>query len=121
LRFTMVLIIALELASLLLGLGVVQAQEANVNRTLTSIYDNIISGVERSIDKFMTGVQELFIYTIHRGLEVLITIARASYVALGLLGLVLWATGVSPFRGRHLLVGAVVLAIMAEVASGLLG
>ena len=101
--------------------GVARAQETSVNQTLTSMYDNIISGIERSIDRFMTGVQELFLYAIHRGLEVLITIARASYVALGLFGLVLWATGISPYRGRHLIVGAIVLAIIAEVARGLLG
>ena len=120
-RFSVASLAALWLALSSSAQGVARAQEASVNQTLTSMYDDIISGIERSIDKFMSGVQELFLYAIHRGLEVLITIARASYVALGLFGLVLWATGVSPYRGRHLIVGAIVLAIIAEVARGLLG
>ncbi|MEM2834681.1 MAG: hypothetical protein QXD66_03130 [Candidatus Nezhaarchaeales archaeon] len=100
---------------------IVHAQYATVNETLTSVYDNLLSGVKAMVDKFLTGIQETLIYVIHRGVEVLITVARASYVALGLLGLVLWATGASPYRGRHLIVGSIILAIIAEVASGLLG
>ncbi len=105
----------------LLSLGGVGAQEVDVNQTLKSMYEDIVSGVKRSIDRFIAGAQELLLYAIRRGLEALIMIARASYVALGLLGLVLWATGISPYRGRHLIVGAIVLAIIAEVARGLLG
>lgn len=92
-----------------------------VNETLTSMYEDFLSGVKATINKFLSMVQETIIYVIRKGLEVLITIARASYVALGLLGLVLWATGISPYRGRHLIVGSIILAIIAEIASGLLG
>lgn len=114
-------LLALALALLLPSLGVALAQGADVNQTLTSMYENVVSGAKATIERFLTGVQDLFLFTIRKGLEVLITLARASYVALGLLGLVLWATGISPYRGRHLVVGAVVLAIIAEVARGLLG
>jgi len=114
-------LLALALSLFLPSLGVALAQGADVNQTLTSMYENVVSGAKATIERFLTGVQDLFLFTIRKGLEVLITLARASYVALGLLGLVLWATGISPYRGRHLVVGAVVLAIIAEVARGLLG
>ena len=120
-RLVITLFLALALALSPSSLGIVHAQEADVNQTLTSMYDNVMSGAKAAISKFLTGIQELFLFVVHKGLEVLITIARASYVALGLLGLALWATGISPYRGRHLIIGAVVLAIMAEVARGLLG
>ena len=116
-----ILIVALVLAPSLYGLGVALAQEVDVNQTLTSVYDNVVTGAKATIEKFLSGVQDLFLFVIRRGLEALITVARASYVALGLLGLVLWSTGISPYRGRHLVVGAIVLAIIAEVARGLLG
>ncbi|MDH5815927.1 MAG: hypothetical protein QE164_03970 [Candidatus Nezhaarchaeota archaeon] len=105
----------------LLNQRVVHAQNATINETLTSMYDNLLSGVKALVDKFLIGIQETLVYVLHKGVEVLITVARASYVALGLLGLVLWATGISPYRGRHLIVGSIILAIIAEVASGLLG
>lgn len=107
--------------TLLLNQRVVHAQNATINETLTSMYDNLLSGVKALVDKFLIGIQETLVYVLHKGVEVLITVARASYVALGLLGLVLWATGISPYRGRHLIVGSIILAIIAEVASGLLG
>ncbi|MEM1745725.1 MAG: hypothetical protein QXW03_03345 [Candidatus Nezhaarchaeales archaeon] len=105
----------------LLNQRVIHAQNATINETLTSMYDNLLSGVKALVDKFLIGIQETLVYVLHKGVEVLITVARASYVALGLLGLVLWATGISPYRGRHLIVGSIILAIIAEVASGLLG
>ncbi|MEM1900760.1 MAG: hypothetical protein QXZ45_01200 [Candidatus Nezhaarchaeales archaeon] len=107
--------------TLLLNQRVIHAQNATINETLTSMYDNLLSGVKALVDKFLIGIQETLVYVLHKGVEVLITVARASYVALGLLGLVLWATGISPYRGRHLIVGSIILAIIAEVASGLLG
>ena len=109
------------LALLGFRLGIVNAQEVDVNKTLTSMYNDFLSKVKEKVDAFLTGVQELFLFTLQRGLEVLITIARASYLVLGLLGIVLWGTGVSPYRGRHLIVGAVVLAIVTEVLRGVLG
>jgi len=121
LRLAIASLVALMLALSFSSLGVVRSQEIDVNQTLTSMYDNVMSGAKATISKFLAGVQELFLFIVHKGLEVLITIARASYFALGLLGLVLWATGISPYRGRHLIVGAIVLAIIAEVARGLLG
>jgi len=121
LRLAIALLLALVQVLSSSSLGVVQAQEVDVNQTLTSMYDNVMSGAKATISKFLASVQELFLFVVHKGLEVLITIARASYFALGFLGLVLWATGISPYRGRHLIVGAIVLAIIAEVARGLLG
>jgi len=113
--------IALILALFTYNIAYAQENRNAVNETMTSLFNNFLDGVKTSIDKFLTSIQSAFIYLIHRGLEVLITIARASYIALGLLGLVLWATGISPYRGRHLIVGSIILAIVSEVAYGLIG
>lgn len=113
--------IALVLALSTYNIAYAQEHRNAVNETMTSLFNNFLDGIKTSIDKFLTSTQSAFIYLIHRGLEVLITIARASYIALGLLGLVLWATGISPYRGRHLIVGSIILAIVSEVAYGLIG
>ncbi|MHC1628945.1 MAG: hypothetical protein ACXQTI_08965 [Candidatus Nezhaarchaeales archaeon] len=113
--------ITLILALSTYNIAYAQENKNAVNETMTSLFNNFLDGIKTSIDKFLTSIQSAFIYLIHRGLEVLITIARASYIALGLLGLVLWATGISPYRGRHLIVGSIILAIVSEVAYGLIG
>ncbi|MEM1824226.1 MAG: hypothetical protein QXR33_03545, partial [Candidatus Nezhaarchaeales archaeon] len=66
----------------LLNQRVVHAQNATINETLTSMYDNLLSGVKALVDKFLIGIQETLVYVLHKGVEVLITVARASYVAL---------------------------------------
>jgi len=103
------------------GLVYAQGNESIVNASFTYFFDNLLNGIRESIDKFLASIQSAFVYLIRRGIEFLITIARASYIALGLLGITLWATGISPYRGRHLIIGSIVLAIVSEVAYGLLG
>ncbi|MCS7140341.1 MAG: hypothetical protein N3F04_04505 [Candidatus Nezhaarchaeota archaeon] len=116
LRISILSLILALLTSILLCTIVYAQAEEDINKTPQSLLDNLLSSVRSSIDKFLALIQETFIYVIRKGFEVLIAIARASYVALGVLGLVLWATGISPYRGRHLIVGSVILALVSEVA-----
>lgn len=116
----MVMVLALLLVATTLPLKVVQAESDVVNQTMNSLYGSFLENLKSSIDRLLSGVKETLIYVVRRGLEVLIAVARVSYVAIGLLGLTLWATGVSPYRGRHLIVGAIILAIVSEVAYGLM-
>jgi len=103
------------------GLVYAQGNESIVNTSFTSFFNNLLNGMKRSMDKFLASIQSTLMYLIRRGIEFLITIARASYIGLGLLGITLWATGISPYRGRHLIIGSIVLAIVSEIAHGLLG
>ncbi|MEM4576918.1 MAG: hypothetical protein QW701_05625 [Candidatus Nezhaarchaeales archaeon] len=112
--------LVLLLVATTLPLRVVRAENDVVNQTMNSLYNSFLENLKSSIDRLLIGVKETFTYIVRRGLEVLIAIARASYVAIGLLGLTLWTTGISPYRGRHLIVGAIILAIVSEVACGLM-
>lgn len=40
---------------------------------------------------------------------------KATYFTIGVLGFVLWASGVSRFSGKRLLMGAVALALVSEI------
>jgi hypothetical protein len=40
---------------------------------------------------------------------------KATYFTIGVLGFVLWASGISKYSGKRLLLGAVALALMSEV------
>lgn len=40
---------------------------------------------------------------------------KATYFTIGVLGFVLWASGISKFTGKRLLLGAVALALISEI------
>ncbi|RLF21609.1 MAG: hypothetical protein DRJ68_03095 [Thermoprotei archaeon] len=105
---------------LCLTVSIVHAQEDVVNNTDTNIFNKYINGFKSAIDDFLSSIQEALIYVINKGLIFLVTVIRASYVALALLGVVLWASGFSPYRGRSLILGAIILAVVSEVAYGML-
>jgi len=42
-------------------------------------------------------------------------IIRATYFTIGIVGFVLWSTGLSKYSGRRLLIGAVALALVSEI------
>jgi len=48
-------------------------------------------------------------------LDFLKHVIKATYFTIGVLGFVLWASGLSKFTGKRLLLGAVALALVAEV------
>jgi hypothetical protein len=42
-------------------------------------------------------------------------VIKATYFTIGVLGFVLWASGISRFSGKRLLLGAVALALISEI------
>ena len=42
-------------------------------------------------------------------------VIKATYFTIGVLGFVLWASGISRFSGKRLLMGAVALALISEI------
>jgi hypothetical protein len=42
-------------------------------------------------------------------------VIKATYFTIGVLGFVLWASGISKFSGKRLLMGAIALALVSEV------
>ncbi len=57
------------------------------------------------------------LYFLSKLLGIVILVARASYIILGLLGLFLWLSHLSPYRGKGMVFGSIIMAIVAEVAA----
>jgi len=67
-----------------------------------------------SIENILQEIENILNYTINRVLAIIKKIIRGLYVTLFGIGIVLWATGINSGRGRQLIIGAVVLAVVAE-------
>ncbi|RLF15134.1 MAG: hypothetical protein DRJ97_04775 [Thermoprotei archaeon] len=76
--------------------------------------------IKEVVDSVLKVIQDSTIYFASRLLELVITIARAFYLVVGLIGLFLWASHISPYRGRGMVLGALLMAIVAEVAARIL-
>jgi len=80
----------------------------------------ILDTVQRLLDEFFNLLEGSLVYFLSRLLELVIIIARASYVTIGLIGLFLWLSHISPYRGRGMVFGALLMAIVSEVAARIL-
>lgn len=72
------------------------------------------------VDEVISLFQEGLVYFLSRLLGLVIVVARASYVVICLLGLFLWLSHISPYRGRGMVVGSILMAIVSEVAARML-
>jgi hypothetical protein len=59
-------------------------------------------------------------YLLHEIVNFLIFLGRIIYIIVGLVGLILWASGLQPHKGKRFVIGAVLLAIIIEVLSKML-
>jgi len=64
--------------------------------------------------------EDLGNYLLHQIIVFLIYLARVIYVIVGLVGIILWASGLQPHKGKRFVIGAVILAIVTEVLSKIL-
>ena len=48
-------------------------------------------------------------------IEFMKNVIKATYFALGMAGFLLWATGLSKYSGKRLIMGAVILALISEI------
>jgi len=67
------------------------------------------------LDKIMTGIRAMLSKTLVEITSIAVEAARLSYVAMAIIGLLLWASGFSPYTGRRLMIGAVILAMVTEL------
>lgn len=58
-----------------------------------------------------------FFSTISLFYKVLVNVMRVVYIVLAAIGILLWAAGIEPYKGRKLIIGAIVLAIAVEYLS----
>lgn len=76
--------------------------------------DNTIREIIGSI---LEMVKENALYFLNEFLDVLLVVIRASCLILGLLGLFLWLSHISPHRGKGMILGSIILALVTEIAS----
>jgi len=80
----------------------------------------VLDTVQSLLDEFFNLLQESLVYFLSRLLELVIIVARASYITIGLIGLFLWLSHLSPYRGRGMVFGAILMAVVSEAAAKLL-
>lgn len=85
--------------------------------TPLSLSEEVSDVVKGLVDRFFNLLQATLTYTLSRLLEMVIVVARASYVTVGLIGLFLWLTHISPYRGRGMVFGAILMAVVSEAAA----
>jgi hypothetical protein len=74
------------------------------NKKFQSIIGNWIDFFENNVSWISASLLDFLKYMI-----------KATYFTIGVLGFVLWASGISRFSGKRLLLGAVALALVSEV------
>jgi hypothetical protein len=85
-----------------------------------SLGEEVSVAVKGYVDRFFDLLKDTLTYVLARLLELVVVVARASYVTVGLIGLFLWLTHISPYRGRGMVFGAIIMAVVSEVAARVL-
>jgi hypothetical protein len=78
---------------------------------------NVVSGINSLIDRIFDAIENVAGHIAQRALSTGIFIARAAYLALIIIGIILRYTGISSFGGRNMIVGGLVLALVSEIAA----
>ena len=70
--------------------------------------------LKATIEGVMDNGFKLMQYLLIKAFYMLLTLARILYMVVGLAGFVSWFTGYSPYRGRRMVIGALLLALVTE-------
>lgn len=73
-----------------------------------------LSNLIGKIDEFFNALEELASEFFSRANLFILAIARISYITLAIAGLLLYFSGIDKYRGKSLIVGGLVLAILTE-------
>jgi cytochrome b subunit of formate dehydrogenase len=66
-------------------------------------------------DKGVSTVQDLGSYLLHQAIKLLLFLARIVYIVVALIGVILWFSGLQPYKGKRYTIGAGILAIAVEI------
>ncbi|GEM_PF-2543791 len=100
------LIFSIFIASTLILENVVASDVANVTRNAV---DSIFKVMEIGV-----------FYLITKLTSFILTLMRITYFVVGLIGVLLWGSGFSGYRGRNMIVSAIIMAVISEVAATIL-
>jgi len=82
------------------------------------IYNNtFVLATPSIIDQLITNLQAEIIDTLIKLFNTTLSIMRIAYIVLAALGIFLWASGIESYRGKKLIIGAIILAIAVEYLS----
>jgi len=77
----------------------------------------LVTAAPSVIDQLITTIQTEIIDTLIKLFNTTLSIMRVAYVVLAAIGVFLWATGMESYRGKKLIIGAIILAIAVEYLS----
>jgi hypothetical protein len=76
---------------------------------------DFVSEAEAVIDEVANAIVEIVHYLILKGIELLIQLVRPLYGFLIILGVILYFSRIDTWRGRGLLTGGIILALLTEL------
>lgn len=100
---------------LLAMIPVIHAQSTQQNAT-----NDPFEWLKNIFTQGISKAEDLGNYLLHQIISFLIYLARIIYVIVGLIGIILWASGLQPHRGKRFVIGAIILAILTEILSMIL-
>jgi hypothetical protein len=73
-----------------------------------------LSSLISKIDEFFNALEQIASEFFTRANLFILTIARISYITLATAGLLLYFSGIDRYRGRSLIIGGLILALITE-------
>jgi len=72
-------------------------------------------------DKILSDIENILQQAVNRVMKFIISVIRTIYVLMAVIGIILWVTHWNPSRGKHLILGAIILMLLAEYLSTIIG
>lgn len=110
------IVLALVMLSITLAIGGVRAQINSTSPiTPPNSTDQVQQQFQSTISNWLSFFQTNINWLSSAFLGFLKNVIEATYFTLGLVGFVLWVTGISKYTGKRLLIGAIALALVAQI------
>jgi len=72
------------------------------------------------LDSIISEVETIIVSGLKRVLTAVIKIAKVTYIVMGIAGVLMWASGYAVSRGKQLIIGAIIIAVLLEALSGVI-
>jgi len=99
---------------IVIGVGGVMAQ-TNSTVVPPNSTDQVQQQFQNAVGNWLGFFQTNINWLSSAFLGFLRNVIEATYFTLGLVGFVLWVTGISKYSGKRLLIGAIALALVAQI------
>ncbi len=89
------------------------ANGSNVN-DLSNSTNNPYKWIEDKVNSIFSEAERLTKLILIKVFDFLLLIARLIYMSLALAGALMWFSGLSPYKGRRMIIGAAIIALIVE-------